>query len=836
MRYGVRGDIIHSLTEESLLVFGELSDKWHGFLGLHSRRPQVTKHLRGPSDGMQLVISPKKVRSSVASGSERGGVRVGVKREIMSSPPPSTQMDVPAWISSHSPNTGVLDVSATPSYTEKEVTQAVQKALGTENVTYRSPEQERALHAVINNESPVIVVLPTGGGKSLTFMGPACLPQAGVTIVVAPFRALEDNIISRCEEKGIECLKWAFGELSPERNLLRRVILDECHLTYTASNYRVRLNHLCHLRVLNCPMILLTATLPPVSVPELMDVMRIRHPVIIRACTGRTNIQYMVQRCSIGDHVAVACGMARRWRIGLERGIFYCRSRELAEEVAVALRGSGFDNSRHFHSTSEGKDEALETWLEKGGFITATGALGTGVDFPGIVYIVHVGVPYGLVDFAQESGRGARNGEAVTSIILLDDAEYTKLEKTDAAALTTDEFFMRQFIQGKECRRLALGQYLDGTARTCRDLGGLQCDQCGEGLADWHHGEKKEAVEERAFEEMLDEVQRHCGFCWVFKKADEAEHRLDQCRERRVGVSIAQSERLRGLIAIHKQCRVCWRCGISQRICDGVEKGRPCRWNGVASVLWLAWFYSGVAAAEGGFQGKEFEQYAKWLGRRAEGKIQGVIVSNGMKLLWDQAQHKHSRRGLEVRKDAADEKVIQDALGSAATVPEGGAVRDKVVTDVAARREQVIEWLSQHCIYCEVTERHYGSNKHWHKTCRKSQAVPDECGYDSTLEWQAEMDEFRRGQCWSCKVDIDGCGLRESGKVTCGYGDVIMPVIYLLYRRKWLEKWIKQEGYKVGFGVAQLQKWLNEESSKGGVTRSRAVEAFEAYACEFSRA
>lgn len=81
---------------------------------------------------------------------------------------------------------------------------------------------------------------------------------------------------------------------------------------------------------------------------------------------------------------------------------------------------------------------------------------------------------------------------------MLEDAEYTKLEKTDAAALTTDEFFMRQFIQGKECRRLALGQYLDGSARTCRDLGGLQCNRCGEGLADWHRGEKKEAVKERA--------------------------------------------------------------------------------------------------------------------------------------------------------------------------------------------------------------------------------------------------------------------------------------------------------------------------------------------------
>ncbi|KAL5346551.1 hypothetical protein ACLOAV_008822 [Pseudogymnoascus australis] len=209
MRYGVRGDIIHSLTEESLLVFGELSDKWHRFVGLHSRRLQVTKHLRGPSDGMQLVICPKKVRSSAASGSERGGV----KMEFKSSLAPLTQMDVPAWVSSHTPSTGVLDVSTTLSYTEKEVTQALQKALGTEKFMYRSPEQERALHAVINDESPVIVVLPTGRGKSLTFMGPACLPQAGVTIVVAPFRTLEDNIISRCEEKGIECLKWAFGEL-----------------------------------------------------------------------------------------------------------------------------------------------------------------------------------------------------------------------------------------------------------------------------------------------------------------------------------------------------------------------------------------------------------------------------------------------------------------------------------------------------------------------------------------------------------------------------------------------------------------------------------------------
>ena len=358
---------------------------------------------------------------------------------------------------------------APPEYSEEEITEAMKKALGTKAVEYRSPEQKRAVEAVVNKESPVVVVLPTSGGKSLTFMGAACLPQAGVTIVVAPFQALEKNLIGRCQEKGIECIKWVYGEHryasvvvvsadraasgqfityasklnSPERRLLQRVIIDECHLTFTASHYRSKLNHLNHLRVLNCPMILLTATLPPVSVTELMDAMRISNPVIIRACTARLNIRYMVQRCGRDASITVACEMAQRRRIRKDRGIFYCWSRDLAEELAEALRAAGFKACWHYHSTSDGKDDATEGWLKNGGFITATGALGTGVDFPGVVYIIHLGVPYGLIDFAQESGRGGRNGEAVDSIILLDDKEYEKLEKTDAAAMTTDEFFMR---------------------------------------------------------------------------------------------------------------------------------------------------------------------------------------------------------------------------------------------------------------------------------------------------------------------------------------------------------------------------------------------------------
>ena len=154
--------------------------------------------------------------------------------------------------------------------------------------------------------------------------------------MVALFQALEKNIIDRYQKKGIDCIQWIFGKCrytsvvvvsadraaseqfityasklaNLDRKLLRRVVIDECHLTYTASHYQTKLNYLNHLQILNCPIILLTATLPPASVTELIDAIRISNPVIIRACTARLNIRYMVQWCMQGTSTVVACEMA----------------------------------------------------------------------------------------------------------------------------------------------------------------------------------------------------------------------------------------------------------------------------------------------------------------------------------------------------------------------------------------------------------------------------------------------------------------------------------------------------------------------------------------------
>jgi hypothetical protein len=76
----------------------------------------------------------------------------------------------------------------------------------------------------------------------------------------------------------------------------------------------------------------------------------------------------------------------------------------------------------------------------------------------------------------------------------------------------------------------------------------------------------------------------------------------------------------------------------------------------------------------------------------------------------------------------------------------GGAV-EPAAEDILSRRERVIKWLGTHCIYCEVTGAPQSNNKHWYKTCYRSQGLADNLGYSESVDWQIGMDEFRRGKC-----------------------------------------------------------------------------------------
>ena len=138
----------------------------------------------------------------------------------------------------------------------------MQKVLATSEVSFKSEEQKQAMEAIVSCDQStlLVVILPTRGGKSLLFMALACLSNPGVTIVVVPFRALINNLVEIAKKAGIDSIEWRPGESNPaslvfvsadfvsngsfqsysallqSKRILRRVFVDKCYLTFTASD------------------------------------------------------------------------------------------------------------------------------------------------------------------------------------------------------------------------------------------------------------------------------------------------------------------------------------------------------------------------------------------------------------------------------------------------------------------------------------------------------------------------------------------------------------------------------------------------------------------------
>ncbi|TQN64887.1 ATP-dependent DNA helicase Q5 [Colletotrichum shisoi] len=167
--------------------------------------------------------------------------------------------------------------------------------------------QERAIGAIMANKSPVVVVIGTGGGKSLYFMLPAASYTGGVTVVVVPLVSLLGDIVRRCGLLGIQCAEWkserVLGQVSivfvtPESAMskrfqdyleglrvtaqLDRIVVDECYTILDGSKrFQLQLRELGQLRLVG------------VQIETEVEIMRTR--------TTRTNIRYSVQTTRLGS-------------------------------------------------------------------------------------------------------------------------------------------------------------------------------------------------------------------------------------------------------------------------------------------------------------------------------------------------------------------------------------------------------------------------------------------------------------------------------------------------------------------------------------------------------
>jgi superfamily II DNA helicase RecQ len=283
-------------------------------------------------------------------------------------------------------------------------------------------------------------VLGTGSGKSLLFFSVAAMVLYQTVIVVVPFAALVDDLVGRAQGCQLTYEEWQGQQqwktlpqllvVSADRAVegdflhfakglelnkqLAHVFFDECYVAVTDTSYREKLRRLWQLRYLSCRLTCLTATLLTVLEPVLRANLLLEHAQLYRQSTMRPTIRYSVLECrqDLWD-------IAKPLISGLplppgSRGVVYVRSYAQGEDIAEEM------DWPFYKATATHKQELLTEWASgSGGWIVATGALGTGIDIAGVVYIVHLGRPYGLTSFMQQAGRGGRAGEISDSIVIL---------------------------------------------------------------------------------------------------------------------------------------------------------------------------------------------------------------------------------------------------------------------------------------------------------------------------------------------------------------------------------------------------------------------------------
>ena len=619
--YSVPIDIVKHLSTRSIDAFRALSTAWHRFLGVDRQADEP--------------VAP--------SSRNKRQMRESVSRLVVLPREKAVRVQDPR---------------------REVVHKALQQVLGKQDVGFRSVEQEQALYAVLDNQTPLVVVLPTGGGKSLLFTLPAIVEKTGVTVVVVPYRALIEDLVSRIQGYGVDCIEWKHGDSNPasvvvvsadvagditsngnflgyarllkNKGLLRRVVVDECHLLFTARHWRANLLKVKNLRLLGCPTVLLTATLPPVQEGDLEASMLVRNATYIRASTVRPNARYFVSWCERSKLEETAVAMCKRWVEKLRRtgqkGVVYCLSKAQCERMAYEL------DCFYYHAQVEDRAERLQAWVEQGGMIVATSALGTGVDFPGIVYILHVEMPWSMTDFAQASGRGGRGGEGFDVVVVLGHGTVEKRMEKESDDI--DVQAMGQFLIGSGCRRELMSSYLDRVGVQCRDIEAVGCDRCGEGEEAWLQEHENWAREWAAVEERFTELRTGCAICWLVgqqfpTQEEEAwkRHRTMQCTawERASGAGADKFRRQIVDRTVKDNCRRCW---VSQKYCatgEGMDK--RCQWPNVVVPLAYAARLTGRGIrimGELGFGETNDDAYAGWLGKRHREEVWGQVFTNAM--------------------------------------------------------------------------------------------------------------------------------------------------------------------------------------------------------------
>ena len=339
-------------------------------------------------------------------------------------------------------------------------------------------------------------LMPTGGGKSITFQVPA-MALEGTCIVITPLIALMKDQVENLRRRGIRAAAIYSGQshdemlrllenavfgavkllyVSPERiasDLFRQklshmkvsfICVDEAHcISQWGYDFRPSYLAIADIRrmVPLAPVLALTATATPAVVDDIQERLRFREKRVFRMSFERTNLAYIVRQ---------ADGSKEHELIHLLKStsgsaIVYARSRQRTRDYAELLGREGI-SATYFHAGLDNaeKDRRQRAW-QRGEVrvIVATNAFGMGIDKPDVRLVAHIDCPDSLEAYFQEAGRAGRDGQPAQAVLISDRSDATKLRQRVGVEFPTKDYIRQVYDQLAYFYQIGVGSGYNAT-------------------------------------------------------------------------------------------------------------------------------------------------------------------------------------------------------------------------------------------------------------------------------------------------------------------------------------------------------------------------------------
>ena len=324
---------------------------------------------------------------------------------------------------------------------------------------FRSLQEEIILSVLEGKDT--LALMPTGGGKSITYQVPALVLE-GICLVVTPLIALMKDQVEELQKRGIvaEAIYTGMGKeqiestlnkaiagkikflyVSPERLAseqfrarlkqmhLSMLAVDEAHcISQWGYDFRPSYLRIAEIRenFRQIPVLALTATATPRVAEDIQQQLKFEVPHVLSKSFRRDNIAYVVRKANdkLGELLHILSSLKAS-------AIVYVRKRAGAEELARFLKAKGIEaDFYHAGLTSFQREQKQEAW-KKGEVpvIVATNAFGMGIDKPDVRIVVHFDIPDSPEAYFQEAGRAGRDGKKAYAVLLYNEAALTALKK-----------------------------------------------------------------------------------------------------------------------------------------------------------------------------------------------------------------------------------------------------------------------------------------------------------------------------------------------------------------------------------------------------------------------